>query len=210
MTITPRMPRRDATQNHAALIIAARIELNLDPDASLEAIAARAGLSRRAVYGHFATRDELVKQVITLGAERITAALDGLHHADPVARLALIASRLWHEVSEVRVMAVFATRGALQHHTASALGPIRRLVQDTIAEGLATGAIVSEIPADLLARLVEDAALSALAQATSHRLPASTANRIVMLHALGTVGLSSTAAARLIDDNPELAWKGSR
>ena len=71
----PTTPRRDAVENRAALLAAARVMLNRDPDSSLEAIAAEAGLSRRAVYGHFPTRDDLLREVASLGAERITAAL---------------------------------------------------------------------------------------------------------------------------------------
>ena len=64
----PRAPRRDATENREAILVAAAAALNEDIDASLETIAARAGLSRRAIYGHFATRDDLLAEVLTRGA----------------------------------------------------------------------------------------------------------------------------------------------
>ncbi|MGH1526290.1 TetR/AcrR family transcriptional regulator [Leifsonia sp. L25] len=49
-------------------------------------MAARAGLSRRAVYGHFATRDELLVEVFTRGARRLAALLDPVSHPDPWSR----------------------------------------------------------------------------------------------------------------------------
>ena len=63
--------RRDAVKNRAALLAAARVALNRDPESSLETIAAEAGLSRRAVYGHFPTRDDLLREVTAHGAARI-------------------------------------------------------------------------------------------------------------------------------------------
>ncbi|WIB36465.1 TetR/AcrR family transcriptional regulator [Curtobacterium sp. MCJR17_043] len=109
-----RAPRRDATENRAALVQAARTLLQADPDASLEAIAAHAGLSRRAVYGHFPSRDDLVREVVTGGAERILAAMPSraaFAGLPPASRLAAIAVALWTEVSHVRSMAVIAVRG---------------------------------------------------------------------------------------------------
>jgi AcrR family transcriptional regulator len=196
--------RRDAVQNREALLAAARVELNLDPDAPLESIAARAGLSRRSVYGHFATRDELLRELITIGAIRVASAVATVDHADPLVRLALIASRLWHEVEDIRMMAVFAVRGPLKGHTAEALAPLRRRVAESIAEGASAGSVRRDIPVARLARLVEDAALSALAEASADAVPGPAAHRLVMLLVLATAGLSAEQAATLIDTHPEL------
>ena len=64
--VRTRAPRSDAAKNRAALLDAARSELNRDPDASLDTIAAAAGLSRRAVYGHFPSRDALIAELAQL------------------------------------------------------------------------------------------------------------------------------------------------
>src|SRR3954463_7688102 len=87
--------RRDAEENRLALLNAAIVALGDDADASLEAIAAAAGLSRRAVYGHFANRDELVAAAIERGAVRLTAATADVERADARVSLALLGSRLW-------------------------------------------------------------------------------------------------------------------
>lgn len=209
MTTTTRAPRRDAAENRAALLAAARIELNLDPDAPLEAIAARAGLSRRAVYGHFSTRDDLLRELIVLGVARVAGALAGVDSPDPVVRLALIASRLWHEVESVRVMAVFAVRGHLQRQTAEGLEVVRANVVHAISHGVDSGAMRADIPVPRLARLVEDAVLAGLEESARDRIAASDGHRLVMLLALGTVGLSAAQAADLIDSHRELDWTES-
>ena len=196
--------RSDALANREALLAAARVALNLDPDASLESIATLAGLSRRSLYGHFATRDELLRELISTGAARVAAGVATVDHADPLVRLALIASRLWHEVEDIRVMAVFAVRGPLKGHTAEALAPLRLRVVESIAEGAEAGTVRRDIPVARLARLVEDAALAALAEASSDAMPGSAAHRLVMLLVLSTAGLSAEQAAALIDTHPEL------
>lgn len=207
MTSSARAPRRDATENREALLAAARIELNIDQDASLETIAARAGLSRRAVYGHFATRDDLLRELVTTGSARIAALLADIDDEDPVLRLALIGSHLWREVEDIRVMTVFAVRGPLQRHTTAGLAPVRARVTSAIAEGVAAGRMRDDIPVARLARLVEDAVLSALAESLRDRISARDGHRLVMLLALGTVGMSAGEASAFIDSRDELVWR---
>jgi AcrR family transcriptional regulator len=207
VTITSiRVPRRDAAENREALLGSARIMLNLDPSASLEAIATHAGLSRRAVYGHFATRDELIRELLAIGSQRVAVAMEDIAHPDPVVRLALIAARLWREVADVRVMAVFAVRGPFKGHTAEALTPLRAQVRAAIAEAAGRGSIRKDICADRLARLVEDAALSVLEESAREPLNSEDGHRLVMLMTLGTAGLGWRECERLIDSTPDLAW----
>ncbi|WP_395641148.1 TetR/AcrR family transcriptional regulator [Pseudolysinimonas sp.] len=196
--------RRDAVENRAALLTAARVVLNRDPDASLEAIAAEAGLSRRSVYGHFPTRDHLLREVTALGAARITEALVGTADDDPVVELALIAARLWSEVDSIQVMAVFAVRGSLRGNIAEALAPLRAMVLFAVDRGQAAGSIRTDIDAHRLARLVEDSLLSVFDESTRSALSAAEGNRLVMLSVLGTLGLDWRSAGRLIDSTKAL------
>ncbi len=205
MTIqTDRPRRRDAAQNRDALLAAARTVLNRDPDAPLDAIATEAGLTRRAVYGHFATRDELLRELLALGATRVVAAIDEVAHPDPLVRLALIGSRLWAEVASVRVMAQFAVRGPFQADIAAALVPLRASVLATVRAGAASGRIRDDIPAEQLARLIEGAALSVLDEATRSQLDVPAGARLVTLSVLSLAGLSAADAYALMASTPEL------
>jgi AcrR family transcriptional regulator len=199
------MPRRDALENRAALLDAARVVLNRDPDAPLDAIAVQAGLTRRAVYGHFATRDELVRELVTAGAARVAGLLASVGHPDPLVRIALVAARMWAEVGDVRVMALFAVRGPHQDLVAAELRPVRAHLLAAVEEGVSTGSVRSDIPAPLLARLVEASALAVLDEATRTGLDAETGRRYVMLAVLSTAGLAAAAADALVDATPELA-----
>ena len=203
MTAPARAPRRDATENRAALLAAARVVLNRDPDAGLDAIAAEAGLTRRAVYGHFANRDALLLELVVQGTTRVVDALVAVDHLQPLVRIALIASRMWHEVEAVRVMTLFAVRGPFQAQVAERLRPLRRHLSDTVREGARHG-VRTDIPADTLARLIEGAAIAVLDEAGRSRMAAAAARRLAMLAVLGMAGLDAAAANRLIDETPEL------
>jgi AcrR family transcriptional regulator len=213
MTTSPttRAPRRDATENRAALLAAARVVLNRDPDTGLDAIAAEAGLTRRSVYGHFANRDALLRELISSGAARVASALANVEHHDPLVRVALIGSRLWLEVENVRVMSAFAVSGPFQKLVAEQLAPIRRQLLDAVVEGAgAKGGFVirRDMSPETVARLIEGAAIAVLNEATRTGMPAATGRRNVMLAALSMAGLDAASAARLIDTTPELGGTG--
>jgi AcrR family transcriptional regulator len=187
-----RAPRRDATENRAALVQAARTVLQADPDASLESIAAAAGLSRRAVYGHFPSRDDLVREVVTGGAERILGAMPSraeLAGLPPASRLAAIAVTLWTEVSHVRSMAVIAVRGPMLEIVATVFAPLRDMVRDACAVGIADGTLRGDVDAATLGRLVEGACLAVLDEATRSATPDDAGRRMVVLSALGMAGV---------------------
>ena len=212
-TTTPtRAPRRDAAENRAALLAAARVVLNRDPDAGLDAIAAEAGLTRRSVYGHFANRDALLRELISSGAARVAAALAGVDHPQPLVRIALIGSRLWLEVENVRVMSAFAVSGPFQKLVGEQLLPIRRHLLDAVVEGAgATGGFVirRDMGPETVARLIEGAAIAVLNEATRTGMSAAVGRRTVMLAALSMAGLDAAGADRLIDETPELRGDGT-
>ncbi|PZF57744.1 TetR/AcrR family transcriptional regulator [Curtobacterium sp. MCSS17_008] len=187
-----RAPRRDATENRAALIEAARTVLQQDPDASLETIASAAGLSRRAVYGHFPSRDDLVREVVTGGAARIAGAMPSssdLAALPPAARLAAIAVTLWAEVSHVRSMARVALRSPFAESVAEVFAPLRAQVRSACALGIDEGSMRDDVDADTLARLVEAACIAVLDEATRSGTSDEAGRRMVVLSALGTAGI---------------------
>ncbi|TDN41744.1 TetR family transcriptional regulator [Curtobacterium flaccumfaciens] len=187
-----RAPRRDATENRAALIEAAKTVLQGDPDASLESIAAAAGLSRRAVYGHFPSRDDLVREVVTAGAARIAAAMPttpDLGALPPAARLAAIAVTLWTEVSHVRSMARVAIRSPFSEPVAEVFAPLRAQVREACALGIADGAMRDDVDPATLGRLVEGACIAVLDEATRSGTSDEDGRRMVVLSALGMAGI---------------------
>ncbi|MBF4630664.1 TetR family transcriptional regulator [Clavibacter michiganensis subsp. phaseoli] len=201
---SPRAPRKDAATNRQALVDAAVVALDRDPDASLETIAAAAGLSRRAVYGHFATRDDLVREVLQRGARRIVESLAGITHDDSRIHVALIGARLWAEVEQVRVMARVAVRGPLAREVGTELAPLRAELQRVVERGIQAGELRGDIPAPTLARLIEGGALAVLDEATRSDIGRTEGHSLVILTSLALCGLDWRAAGELIAATPEL------
>ena len=208
-TSSPRAPRRDATANREAILAAAAVALNEDIDASLESIAARAGLSRRAVYGHFATRDELLIEVFTRGARRLAALLDPVSHPDPLVEIALFGATLWAEVEHVRVSAALAVRGPHRATVGTALDPARERLRETVGRGMESGRIRTDLDRETVTRLIENAAVSVLDEATRARLSPEAGHRLVMLAGLSAAGMGWREAGELIASTPELAYTGT-
>ncbi|QJA00121.1 TetR/AcrR family transcriptional regulator [Leifsonia sp. PS1209] len=204
---TTRAPRRDAAANREAIIAAAAAALNEDIDASLETIAARAGLSRRAIYGHFATRDDLLVDVFTRGAARLAALLDPVSHPDARVEIALFGATLWAEVEHVRVSAALAVRGPHREIVGAALDPARERLRDTVRRGMATEQLRTDLDLETVTRLIENAAVSVLDEAMRAKLTNSEGHRLVMLAGLSAAGLSWREAGALIAETPELAFQ---
>ncbi|MGX5697486.1 TetR/AcrR family transcriptional regulator [Agromyces soli] len=209
ISAAPRAPRRDAAENREALLTAAAATLAEAPDAPLEAIAAAAGLTRRAVYGHFAGRDELVLALIARGTARLNAVASTVEHPRPPVAIALLGSRLWGAVEHVRLLAGMALAEPYVEHVAAALSPVRERLVSLVELGAADGSLRTDIHPALLARLIEESALAVLLESGRTALSDAEGRRLVMLAVLGTAGLGWREAGALIEGSPELAEPGS-
>lgn len=193
--------RRDATANRAALLSAAQSVLAADPNASLDAIAQAAGLSRRALYGHFADRESLLREVIAIGAQRFNAIAEQTTDPDPRVALAHMAARLWREASAVRASANIALDDAHVKSTVLALAPLRDRVRALTLAGVESHAFRRDMPAELLTFLIEETARSTLREL---RLATDGGAQAVVRVVLSIVGMSWTEQADLLAQHPEI------
>lgn len=92
-----RRRRSDAQRNIDAIIGAARIVLGDRPDASMEDIAAAAGVTRQTVYAHFPSRDALILALIDAAGAETLAVIDAarLDTAPPAEALAQFLDMCW-------------------------------------------------------------------------------------------------------------------
>jgi AcrR family transcriptional regulator len=190
MTIEPRARRRDAALNREAILAAARRVLAADPAASLDAIAVAAGLSRRAVYGHFPSRDALLAELLERGAARVASAVNAVEHSEPLAEIALLGRVVWDQVDEVRAITLFAVRGPFRDRIAAALDLLHERVTDAAARAARAGDARTDLPPDTVARLIEGAAFTVLGEAARRDLTRAEGVRLVVLAGLGALGLS--------------------
>ena len=81
-----RKPRADAVRNRERVLEAAKIVFNAGgPEASLEAVAKRAGVGIGTLYRHFPTREDLFEAVYRREVEQLSELAEQLKNAkDPV------------------------------------------------------------------------------------------------------------------------------
>lgn len=205
MTDTPpasaRRPRRDALENRAGILAAARVALAHDPRASIDAIAREAGLTRRALYGHFDDRDALIRELIATGAARFNAIAGTIDHADARVALARLAAALWREAAEVQVAAAIALDENHLESTGLALAPLRRRVAAIVRSGQDDGVLRTDVPAPTLARLVEETARTVIT-----RMDASSpvASSLAVRAVLSIAGLGWRESEALLAEHPEV------
>jgi len=191
--------RRDAVANRQALLDAAAHLLRQDPLASIDAIATAAGLTRRAVYGHFPSRDALLAELVKRGGEHISTELGDIRHDDPAVQIALIGSAIWQSITEVKLVVRMLVNGPLEQAVGDAIAPVRRSLRDAVERGCADESFRQDAPPSLLAHLIEQAALGVLDVAVDRGLSDDEAQRLLGATALGVAGLGWREAGEAID-----------
>lgn len=202
-TLTPpvRRPRRDAVENRAGILAAATSTFALDPHASIDTIARSAGLTRRALYGHFEDRDALIREVISAGAQRFNAIALSIDDADARVALARLASLLWSAAAHVQVAASIALDAAHVHETADAIVPLRRKVVEIVRRGQDDELLRTDVVAPTLARLLEESARTVITQMDA---ASPDARSLVVRTALSIAGLSWRESAALLAEHPAI------
>ncbi|WP_101847839.1 TetR/AcrR family transcriptional regulator [Zhihengliuella sp. ISTPL4] len=200
--MTTRALRRDAAENRAGILSAARSALASDPHASLDAIARAAGLSRRTLYGHFEDRDALIRELVSTGAQRFNAIATSVDAPDTRLALARLAARLWEEAAHVQVAAALALDEAHVEHTAAALAPLRRSVGALVRRGQEDGSFRTDLPAATVARLIEEMARTVVSRTDAQ---SSGAGTLAVRAVLSIAGLSWREADELLAAHPDIA-----
>jgi len=186
MSTAPSPRRRDAAQNRAGLVAAAAAALGEDPHSSIDTIARAAGLSRRAFYGHFADRDEMLSAVISAAGERFNAIAAAVTDDDPRVALLHLSRALWDEAAHVHSVAAVAVHETFAHRVADALDPLRQRLTEICTEGHARGVLRRDLPPAVTARLVEE---SVRAVITRMDAAVTEAHSLATRAALGVAGL---------------------
>jgi AcrR family transcriptional regulator len=182
-----RRPRKDAASNRADILAAAAATIARNPHAPIDTIARAAGLSRRALYGHFDDRDALLRAMILAGAERFNALAADIDDTGPApTALARLALALWDGAADVQFAAAVALDESHIAETAAVLTPLRRRVLRIVERGRAEGSLRTDMPAATVARLVEEAARTVITRLDTARPEAAS---VAVRAILGVAGL---------------------
>jgi AcrR family transcriptional regulator len=177
--------RADAQRSIDAILSAARGVLGERPDASVEDIAATAGVTRQTVYAHFASRDALIEALVRAAGEETVAALDAavLDTIPPADALARYLNIGWQLI----IRYPFLLPPALARHppgseAAHLAGTVH--LEQVIQRGQRLGDFDRTLPPDWLAAAVLGLAHTGADQVAGGRLSAAEAYAIVVKSAL--------------------------
>ncbi|WP_415971278.1 TetR/AcrR family transcriptional regulator [Rhodococcus sp. 077-4] len=196
----PPVQRRDARFNRARILHVAQGVLADNPDATINDVAAAAGVVRRTVYAHFASREALIDGIALEAAERISAALTRVPAADESAVTVFVRQTLaLARVGDQYRLLLAVARTNLGHNSIhDLLTPMRDSAAAVIRRGQREGVFSPYLAAEVLILNIEAIALSILdatnAGLLSDPAGAATTSSLVLL------GIAPDDAERIVAD----------
>lgn len=180
--MTPEQPQRsDARRNRDAILESALRLFATDPHASMSAIASAAGVGRVTLYGHFASRDELVTAALERAVSRSDALLGSLDlSGPPLDALVRLVRSSWRQVesNSAALDAALATLGPDEVRAShdAVLTRVHALVTASQHEGTAR----DDLGADWLTAVVYSTLHTACSEVASGALSADDAEHVVV------------------------------
>lgn len=184
-----RRRRADAARNVRAILDAATTLLGERPEASMDAVAAAAGVSRQTVYAHFPTRDDLVGAVIDGLTTETMAAIDAvdLDRGDALDTLVRLVDASWATFDRYPVLLQGTDRRVTHGPDRDRHEPVTERLTRLIRRGRRSGAIGTDQPVSW-----QVAAVVALGHATGEEVGAG------RLSAAKAPGVLRSALVRLL------------
>jgi AcrR family transcriptional regulator len=190
-TATPARRRRsDARRSIDAILNAARTVLGERPDASMEDIAAMAGVTRQTVYAHFPSRDGLIAALLHAAGTETVAAMDAacLDTAPPADALRQYLDIGWQLIRGYPFLLGPALAGGQQPGDAAAHQAGTAQLEQIIRRGQRMGDFDRMLPAAWLAVAIVGLFRTAAEQVAASRLTASEAAPMLLDSALRLCG----------------------
>lgn len=190
----PRRRRSDARRSISAILDATRVVLGEQPDASMEDIATRAGVTRQTVYAHFPSRDALVAALVEAAAAEYAALLDeaDLDTAPPADAMARFLDAGWQFLGRYPLLLnATAARIPRPDNDPHDFTPPR--LARLIERGQHTGDFAPSLSATWLAAAVLGLQHTAVDQVASGRLTTSEAEALCLESTLRLCGSLSVS-----------------
>jgi AcrR family transcriptional regulator len=187
--------RADAQRSIERILDAAVEELGRDPEASMAAVARRAGVVRATVYVHFPTREALVDAVTdrALGqaADAIRAAEP--ERGDPYDAMRRVLAAAWQVLARHHAMVGITTRKESEEVRALH-GPVLGLLADLLRRGQADGSFDDALPVEWLLTVILELVHAASREVTAGRMTDEEAERALLATLTGALAARAPRA----------------
>jgi AcrR family transcriptional regulator len=144
-----RQPQRaDARRSVARILDAALEALAGDPDASMAAIARRAGVVRATIYVHFPTREALIAAITERAVAEITAAIESAEpeRGEPAEALRRVLAATWRALGRFHALVEINTRRLAHADLHEMHGPVLSVLVPLIERGQRDGTFRADVP----------------------------------------------------------------
>jgi AcrR family transcriptional regulator len=183
-----RPARADARRNVRRILEATTELIATDPGASMERVAAAAGVSRATLYHHFSSRDALMDRLTDQSIGEVTAALKAAHPEEgtPAEAMERVLLAAWQVIGRYRGLVIVnqrLERAELRARLAPALAPVRAV----IGRGQGDGTFDPDLPAEWLLGTVIDLIHAASRQVTAGAMDPAAAERALLRTAGATL-----------------------
>ena len=181
--------RADAERSVAAILEAAVDLLASDPDASMAAIARRAGVVRATIYVHFPTREALIEAVTERAIAEATEAIAATEPAsgEPAAALRRVLEAAWRTLGRFHALVAINTRlPAAELHRRHA--PVMAQLVPLIARGQDDGTFRASVPVAWHLATILALVHAASAELQAGRVEAAEVEPLLIATVLGALG----------------------
>src|SRR6266704_5399632 len=185
----PKRRRADAERSITAITDAALEALASDPDASMAAIARRAGVVRATIYMHFPTRESLLDAVMEEATGRVAEAIRNAEpdRGEPKEALERVILATWKQLSEFHnILQINVRRLSAQELRRRHL-PMTTQFIPVLERGQADGVFRSDVSATWLIAVVRAIVHVASTELQAKRLTEAEVERTMLTTALAAV-----------------------